>query len=441
MRIRLTSLKGETGRIRSGERCKSRIESTSLMKLLYASNLYPPAMGGAQLHLHCLAKAMRAAGNDATVVAHTCRHRTDWLRLSTVCTEPNRHFKYEGIPVWQLGFSPLTRIRILPWALCYYSLIGPAVRNISHHALDALLSLEPPDIVHAVRNGREFLTRAALDFARLKGTPFALTPVHHPRWDGWRYTEYDRIYRESDALFVLTEAERRMLIEQKGVSEEKIHVTGVGPVLSREYDVDEFRTRFDIRSPFVLFVGQQFRYKGIGALLEAAQLVWRKHSDVDFVFIGPQTNYSKAIFSTARDKRIRNLGEVDLASKTAALACCEFLCLPSSQESFGGVYLEAWSLGKAVIGGRIPAIAELITEGKDGLLSSQDPSELADAISLLLTSPEQCRKMGNAGTRKVETRYTWEQIARKTVQVYDGLIGKKRSMYEEPCETAGSRTS
>jgi glycosyltransferase involved in cell wall biosynthesis len=395
------------------------------MKLLYASNLYPPSTGGAQIHLHSLAKAMQSSGNEVSVVTHSCRHRTDWLRLSTVFTEPDSHFEYEGIPVWRLGFSRLARAQIMPWALAYYGLIGPATRHISRYALKALSSLPPPDVVHATRIGREFLCRAALDFAHKNGRPFVLTPVHHPRWSGWRYTEYDNIYREADALCVLTNAEKRLLVEQKGVDEGKIQITGIGPVLSSTYDAKEFRARYDIRGPFVLYVGQQFRYKGIGALLEAAPLVWKGYPDVAFVFIGPQTSYSKGLFSSATDQRVRNLGEVSLEMKTAALSCCEFLCLPSSQESFGGVYVEAWALGKAVIGGRIPPIAELISEGQDGLLSGQNPRELADQILLLLADPELCRKMGNAGTRKVETRYTWEQIAKKTAEVYKRLIGAK----------------
>jgi glycosyltransferase involved in cell wall biosynthesis len=403
------------------------------MKLLYASNLYPPSMGGAQIHFHCLAKAMQSAGNEVSVVTHSCRHRTDWLRLSTVFTEPDNHFDYEGTPVWQLGFSPLTRLQIMPWALAYYGLIGPATRHISRHALRALSSLSPPDVVHATRIGREFLCRAALDFAHKHGRPFVLTPVHHPRWDGWRYTEYDKIYREADALCVLTKEEKRLLVEQKGVDEEKIHITGIGPILSSTYDAEEFRARYDIRGRFVLYLGQQFRYKGVGALLEAAPLVWKRHPDVTFVFIGPQTSYSKAIFSMATDRRIRNLGEVNIETKTAALSCCEFLCLPSSQESFGGVYVEAWALGKTVIGGRIPPIAELISEGHDGLLSSQNPSELADQISLLSADPELCRKMGNAGARKVGTRYTWEQIAKKTEDVYERVMGRERSIHGVPC--------
>jgi glycosyltransferase involved in cell wall biosynthesis len=394
------------------------------MKLLYASTLYPPSMGGAQIHLHYLAKAMQAAGNDVSVVTHSCRHRTDWLRLSTVFTEQESHMEYEGIPVWQLGFSPLERLQILPWALTYYGLIGPATRQISRRALKALAKLSPPDVVHATRIGREFLCRAALDYAHQHDRPFVLTPVHHPRWHGWRYTEYDKIYREADALCVLTNEEKRLLVEQKGADEAKIHVTGIGPVLSHTHDAEAFRAKYDIRGPFVLYLGQQFRYKGVGALLQAAPLVWKKHPEITFVFIGPQTKYSKAIFSSATDPRIRNLGEVDLEAKTSALSCCEFLCLPSSQESFGGVYVEAWALGKAVIGGRIPPIAELISEGRDGLLSSQDPGELAEQVSWLLAHPEQCREMGSVGKEKVETRYTWDQIAKKTAEIYASVIGR-----------------
>jgi glycosyltransferase involved in cell wall biosynthesis len=128
---------------------------------------------------------------------------------------------------------------------------------------------------------------------------------------------------------------------------------------------------------------------------------------------------------------MRNLGEVSLETKTAALAACEFLCLPSSQESFGGVYVEAWAVGKTVIGGRTPPIAELISEGQHGLLSSQNPKELADQISLLLTDPKRCREMGRAGATKVAAQYTWERIATKTAKIYEALVGEKVLVHKE----------
>ena len=394
------------------------------MKILYTSNLYAPSIGGAQIHLHRLAQAMQQLGNEVRVVTHSCRHRTDWLRFSTICTEENMNFTYQGIPVWQLGFSRSTRIRLLPWTLAYYGMIGPAVRGISREVRRLLdVELDKPDVVHGIRIGREFLSRATVDFAHKHQVPFIFTPNHHPRWRGYRYSEYDKIYREADALFVLTEEEKRTMVVEKGVKEENIHVTGVGPVLSAKFDAQLFRSTFDIPNRFVLFVGQQFRYKGGAALLQAAPLVWRSHPDVTFVFVGPHTDYSRRLFAGINDRRVRNLGQVDLETKTAALAECEFLCLPSNQESFGGVFVEAWSLGKAVVGGRIPPIAALISEGQDGLLSSQEPPELADSISLLLSSPQERERMGAMGMKKVRANYTWDRIAAKTAGVYNDLLG------------------
>lgn len=394
------------------------------MRILYATNLYPPGVGGAQIHLHRLAQTIQSFGHDVQVVTHTCRYRRDWLRLSTIRTEKDRRFLYEGVPVWQMGFSMATRARLLPWALGYYGMIEHATRNIAFEGRRLLDQYaETPDLAHASRNGREFICRAALDYAHRRNVPFVLTPNHHPLWKGWRYTEYDKIYREADALVVLTEAEKREMVEEKRVREDKVHVTGVGPVLSTSYDAAGFRARFSLPEHFVLYLGQQLRYKGVGALLESTSEVWKRHPHAHFVFIGPTTPYSERIFASIKDRRIHNLGAVDLETKTSALAACEFLCLPSAQESFGGVYTEAWAMRKAVIGSRIPATSALIEEGHDGLLSSQDPSELANAVSYLLSEPAICERMGTAGFNKVQANYSWDRIGAKTLDIYLQLLG------------------
>jgi glycosyltransferase involved in cell wall biosynthesis len=248
-----------------------------------------------------------------------------------------------------------------------------------------------------------------------------LTPNHHPRWQGRLYREYHKIYREADAILALTSAEKETLIHEVGVAEEKIHITGIGPVLSDEYSAEDFRIRFDLTEKFVLYLGQQYKYKGINAILKAAPIVWQKHPEVKFVFIGPHTQDSRKAFGDISDRRIVNLGIVDLETKTSALAACEFVCLPSLQESFGGIFVEAWALRKAVIGGRIAAISCAVDVGRDGLLSSQNPNELADAISYLLSQPSKCQEMGNAGWQKVQDRYTWAQIVNKTCAVYRKL--------------------
>jgi len=392
------------------------------MRILYVAPSYPPAIGGAQIYLHALARTIRNLGNEVSVVSHWSEVRTDWLLGTTVLSGPAKQYDYEGVGVSRLGFRFATRAAMLPWVLVYYLLMERSVRKISGYMLPYLADAAgAPSLVHATRIGREFLIRAALDFAHERNMPFVLTPVHHPRWRGHLYCEYDKIYREADAILALTTAERDTLVSEKGVVEEKVHVTGIGPVLSERYSADDFRLRFGLKERFVLFVGQQYKYKGVDAILQAAPIVWEKHPDVQFVFIGPRMPESRSLFRTFRDSRLLNLGAVDLETKTSALAACEFLCMPSVQESFGGVYVEAWSLRKAVIGGRIGPIACVIDEGRDGLLSSQDASELAEAISYLLSHPSDCQAMGDCGWQKVQDRYTWDRLAKKTLDVYRGL--------------------
>ena len=390
------------------------------MEILYVTTSYPPALGGAQIHLHSLASAIRDRGHGVRVVTQWSRYRNDWLFGSTVFSDPPKNYEYRGIEVSQIGFPPLTRLMMAPWVLLYYFLMSASVRRVSSHILPFLpqAGMEPA-LIHATRIGREFIARAALDCARERGIPFVLTPNHHPRWHGYLYREYDKIYREADAVIALTEFEKRTLVREKGVDEGKVHVTGIAPVLTEDYSIEGFRERYGVKEKFVLFLGQQYGYKGIGAILSAAPMVWKAHPEVSFVFVGPHTGESIRLFRKHHDRRIVNLGPLEGEAKTSALAACDFLCVPSEQESFGGVYVEAWTLRKAVIGGRIGPVASVIDDGTNGLLSGQEPNELAEKVSYLLSNPSVAERMGNAGWQKASENYTWDRLATKTLHVYE----------------------
>jgi glycosyltransferase involved in cell wall biosynthesis len=391
--------------------------------ILYVTTSYPPAIGGAQIHLHRLAMAMQDLGHRARVITHwSSGPRSDWLLGTTICSGPATTYALDGVAVSQIAFPLATRFAMLPWTCLYYPAMAAAVANIAGLMGPSFRALvERPTVIHASRIGREFIVRAALDLAHRRGLPFVLTPNHHPRWKGYLYREYDKIYREADAVIALTSAERDTLVRDKGVSEHKVHVTGIGPVLADEYSVADFRVTSGVAGPFVLYLGQQYKYKGVGALVGAAPLVWKAHPDLRFVFAGPHTTYSRDLFRRSRDPRFVNLGPVDLRTKTAALAACELLCLPSEQESFGGVYVEAWSMRKPVIAGNIAPLACVVEDQRDGLLSSQNSEELARALLRLLRDPGAAAAMGQTGYEKVQQRYTWRQLAAQTSSIYDGL--------------------
>jgi glycosyltransferase involved in cell wall biosynthesis len=446
------------------------------MRLLYTLTAYPPYVGGAQLLQHGVARQLQgnpqnpqvarpvnfsAALSEHTlgdlsancwadvkvhssanrlddrsaeikteiqVVSHWDRHRTDWL-LGTTLRAPSsaRDYQVDGIAVHRLGITAAQKRQLLPWVLAYYPAMQQALPRI---AAGLATQLQPyaqrADLVHNVRIGREALTEASYQVARKQNIPFVLTPVHHPRWVGWRYREYLRLYRSADALIALTQAEKRVLIEL-GVQPDRVHVTGMGPVLAEppeQIAPTEFIRRYGLSAaaPIVLFLGQHYDYKGYRQVLQAATTVWRRIPEAQFVFIGPAVKQSERAFVEHADRRIHRLGQVDLPTKTAALAACTALCVPSSQESFGGVYTEAWSFGKPVIGCRIPAVSEVIDDGVNGYLVDQEPAEIADRLIALLSQPAQAQALGAAGQAKVAAHFTWPQIAAKTAAVYRGLL-------------------
>jgi glycosyltransferase involved in cell wall biosynthesis len=351
--------------------------------------------------------------------------RTDWL-LGTTLRSPagEREYEVDGVPVTRVALPAQARWGLLPWVAAYPLLQGPANRHIAA-ALER--ALEPraagADLVHNCRIGREGLSLASLRIARARGVPFVFTPVHHPRWGGWLHRHYHDIYRQADAVIALTEPERRMLVAL-GVDERRVFVTGMGPVLAEGAEAPRFRDGHGVgRAPMVLFLGQKYPYKGLAVLLQAAREVWRSHPEARFVFLGPRTAYSRKLFAGATDARIVERDAVDLQVKTDALAACDVLCVPSTQESFGGVFTEAWAMGRPVVGGDIPAVREVIADGDDGFLVPQDPRMIADRLRTLLDDAGLRARMGERGRAKVEARWTWARLAERTLDVYRSVGG------------------
>ncbi len=394
------------------------------MKLLYTLTAYPPAIGGAQLHQHLLAQQLHQK-HPIQVITHWKQNRTDWL-LGTTLKAPQKTQNYtiDHIPVHQIGISLQDKLKLLPYLPIYYPLMSLALPKIAD-ILESYLTnyAQDKDLIHNVRIGREGLSYASYNLAKKLDIPFVFTPVHHPRWVGWRYREYIKLYQLADAVITLTNSEKKILIKL-GVKEDKIHLTGHGPILATNADPEDFKQRYQINEPMVLFLGQHYPYKGYQQLLQAASQIWQKIPETKFVFVGPSVGNSEQIYAQYQDHRIIRLGSVDLQTKTDALAACTLLCVPSTQESFGGVYTEAWSFAKPVIGCDIPAVAEVISQGVDGFLVPQESQSIAETICQVLLANNLAASLGIAGQRKVEEKFTWQRLAEKTEQIYRDLLAK-----------------
>src|SRR5579859_7538070 len=374
------------------------------MRLIVTITSYPPAIGGAQLLMHHLACQL-VQRHSVQVLTQWDTSRTDWL-LGTTLNAPAelRAYVQDGVPVQRITLPAGARRRLAPWVYGYYLAEGASYRAYRRGLASELRPwAAAADLIHNCRIGREGLSYASLQAARERDIPFVFTPVHHPRWGGWLHRHFQALYRQADAVIALTEAERKLLV-QLGVRDERIFVAGMGPVLAPTSD------------------GARFRGKhGLGA----APLVWRRFPEAHFVFIGPRTSYSRRLFGSQTDSRLVELDAVDVQEKTDALAACTVLCVPSAQESFGGVYTEAWSLGKPVIGCAIPAVCEVISDGWDGVLVRREANAVADALMQILDDETLAAQMGQRGREKVAARFSWPRLAALTEAAYETVLGRR----------------
>ena len=108
-------------------------------------------------------------------------------------------------------------------------------------------------------------------------------------------------------------------------------------------------------------------------------------------------------------------GQVPFGTLVEEYAGCDVFCLPSLQEGFGLVFLEAMAAGKPVVGCSGTAVEELVTDGVNGLLVPPgDDVALAGALHRLLTDEAARQAMGEANRAEV-ARFAPETIARRFV--------------------------
>ena len=97
---------------------------------------------------------------------------------------------------------------------------------------------------------------------------------------------------------------------------------------------------------------------------------------------------------------------------------CDVVCVPSRNEPFGIVILEAWSAGKPVVSTVNGGPKEFIWHEVNGLKVQPNPDSIGWGLGTLFTDFEWARWMGRNGRIAAETAFAWDQIAEETLSVY-----------------------
>ena len=206
---------------------------------------------------------------------------------------------------------------------------------------------------------------------------------------------------------------------------------GIGPL--HRIDPGPFFRKFPQLSgkAMVLYLSRVHYKKGILNLLNAWPSVLRNHPDAHLVVAGPdcQGTVRKAEEIIARynmGQSVTICGILSGEIKLAALSAARLFCLPSYSEGQSVAVLEALSIGLPVV--ITPACnVDGVTAGGAGIVTSNEPSKLAGALSEALSAgSSDWRTMSESATRLARTRFNWSVIGEMMHSVYSWMLGGPR---------------
>jgi alpha-maltose-1-phosphate synthase len=250
----------------------------------------------------------------------------------------------------------------------------------------------------------------------------------------------------ADAVVAVSEGTRRDVLDLFDVKPERVSVihNGIDPELYHPTDPGETLVRYgvDPARPYVLFVGRVTRQKGIVHLVRAIPSIDPGAQVVLCAGAADTPEIAAEMEQAVAEARARRGGVVwvrEMLPRRAAIdlySGAAVFCCASIYEPFGIINLEAMACGTPVVASAVGGIPEVVVDGETGLLvplaqqreSPFEPlhpptfsADLADGINRLLRDAALRRRMGEAGRRRVESRFAWSVVAARTVELYRSL--------------------
>lgn len=378
------------------------------MRVLIVTAEYPPApSGGIGVFYRELAQALGELG------AAVCLLAAD----STIGLETRR--TEQGVDVcripWAAGRSfagPLRRARAL----------GAAARRLAREL--------QPDIVETHDWAAPLWVPPTRPFVvRLHGASTLLAAGRGRRPSRLLRLLEKRMLSQADALVAVSQWVRGRSAEVFEIPSEPMRVIPNG------VDIEYFRPGGAPRLGEVVFAGTLREDKGVVELLQALEIVFHARPDATATFAGgperwhaldPRIRRQVERLQLAAPQRLQLLGPVD-RERLAALYRRAGVCVfPSHVEAFGLACVEAMSCGAPVVASRAAAGAEIVEEGRSGLLvDPREPAEIAAAILRCLSRPDLAQTYGEQARRRVVQHYTMRQTAERTLELYAELQGAK----------------
>lgn len=352
------------------------------------------------------------------------------VHLFTRIGEKQSEYKQiNGVHYHRCGFHPGNNLLEFAENMCR-AMVG------RFHATEEIVGKF--DLVH----GHDWLVVDALHELKNEGHPIIIT-YHSTEYgrnggefgDWWEFREVSN--KEwygsyiADGVVTISRAMKNELMRLYNVPEWKIDVIPNGGYIrkfKKKVDPERIKEKYGIHplAPVVLFVGRLVHQKGPDILIEAIPHVLRHRGDAKFVVVGDgglREHLERRAHELSISDSVQFLGPLPDEEYIQILNACDMVCIPSRNEPFGLVLLEAWAAEKAVIATDVGGLGENIENFVNGIKVFTKPDSIAWGINYIINDPTGVRLLGANGKKKLR-KLPWCKLAGKYVRVYNKTMRK-----------------
>ena len=238
---------------------------------------------------------------------------------------------------------------------------------------------------------------------------------------------YKNIYRKADCIQAISNflADRAKKMGAKCPVE--VVPNGVG--------LDKFKvqsSKFKVNNEKVIITVSRLEKKnGVDVLIKSIKELRITDYELNFKLIvvgggSMEEKLKKLAKDLGIEDRIEFIGNVIPEKVNEYLVQADIFVRPSRSEGLGNAFLEAMAMGLPVIGTPVGGISDFLYDNETGLLCTvDDPSDLAEKITLLMQDDNLYKKLSENGRKLVMEKYQWDSISIKMAGIFNGLVEKK----------------